>query len=175
MNNSFSKSKLGLFFEILIILTVLGSCVKDNRDEVPYVYLNLALGLSTDLSHLGIQQVATIIPDNNGDAIIRFSNPQYPEIPLGAGQILNGNGLIIYRSDLYEYEVYDITCTFQARTDYCRLDWKTEFEILFECPCCNSKFLYNSDGFYPLEGGPAALPLKRYPAYVQANTLIIRN
>ena len=170
----FSISKLGLFFGILAISSILGSCVKNNGDEVPYVYLNLALGLSTDLAHLGVMETAIIITDNNGPGVIRFSNPQYPEIPLGLGQFLNGNGLIIYRKDLYEYEVYDITCTFQAQTDYCRLDRNPDFDGVFDCPCCDSRFLYNSDGFYAIEG-PAVMPLKRYPAFIQANTLIIRN
>jgi len=115
--------------------------VKDNRDVVPYVYLNLVLGLSTDLAHLGIDQTATITPDKNGLGIIRFSNPQYPEIPLGIGQILNGNGLIIYRSDIYQYEVYDITCTFQAQNDYCSLERNPDYEGVFDCPCCKSRIL----------------------------------
>jgi Rieske Fe-S protein len=174
MSRLFSISKLGLFFGIPFFLFPLESCVKDNRDVVPYVYLNLSLGLSTDLAQLGIMESATIIPDKNGIGVIRFSNPKYPEISLGIGQIINGNGLIIYRSDIYEYEVYDITCTFQAQTDYCCLDRNPDFDLVYDCPCCNSRFLYNSDGFYAIEG-PAALPLKRYAAFIQAGNLVIRN
>ena len=99
MSKVFHITKLGLFFVILTLSIILGSCEKDNGDVVPYVYLNLSLGLSTDLAHLGVSQTATITPDNNGLGVIRFSNPQYPEIALGIGQILNGNGLIIYRKD----------------------------------------------------------------------------
>jgi hypothetical protein len=141
---------------------------------VPYIYLNLTLGLSTDLAHLGIGESATVTRDSNGNGFIRYASPDLPVIPLGAGQIMNGNGLIIYRMDQFSYEVYDITCTFQAQTDYCRLDRNPDFDVVFDCPCCSSRFLYNSDGYYPVEG-PAAMPLKRYPAFVSANTLIIRN
>jgi len=57
-------SKIGLFFVILIFILSAG-CVKDNRDEVPYVYMNLSLGLSTDLSHLGVSETATITLEQN--------------------------------------------------------------------------------------------------------------
>ena len=174
MSKLFNTSKLGLFFVILTISSLLCNCVKDNGDEVPYVFLNLTLGLSSDLAHLGVLETATITPDNRGLGVIRFSNPQYPVIPLGPGQILNGNGLIIYRKDIYEYEVYDITCTFQAQVDYCSLERNPDYEGVFDCPCCKSRFLYNSDAFYAIEG-PAAMPLKRYPASIQANALVIRN
>jgi Rieske Fe-S protein len=167
-------SKLGLFFVILAISCLQQGCVKENRDVVPYVYLNLTLGINTDLAHLGNHQTATITPNESGLGVIRFSNPQYPVIPLGLGQILNGNGLIIHRKDGYEYEVYDITCTFQAQTDYCSLERNKDYDLVWDCPCCQSKFLYNSDGYYAIEG-PAAAPLQRYPAFVQNGLLVIRN
>jgi hypothetical protein len=167
-------SKLGLFFGLAVSLIFLGGCAKDNKDIVPYVYLNLELGLFTDLAHLGNHQTATLTPNQDGIGVIRYSNPQYPEIALGIGQFLNGNGLIIYRGDGYNYEVYDITCTFQAQTDYCALERNPDYEGVYDCPCCNSRFLYNADGFYAIEG-PAALPLRRYSAYVENNSLVIRN
>ncbi len=174
MNKYFSTSKLGLFFGILATAVSFTTCVKDNNDVVPYARIDLILDLSTDLSHLGPQETATVIPNASGiGGVIRFSHPKYPEIPLGAGQILQGNGVIIYRSDVYEYEVYDITCTFQAQTDYCRLDRSEDFEGLYVCPCCDSKFLVQNDGF--VFEGPAAMPLKRYPAHIQNNALIVRN
>jgi Rieske Fe-S protein len=148
--------------------------VKDNRDVVPYAYINLALGITTDLSHLGIGETATVIPDGNGICVIRFSNPKYPEISLGIGQELHGNGIIIYRSEFNVYEVYDITCTFQAQTDYCRLERHPDYDGVFDCPCCKSRFIYNADGFYAIEG-PAAQPLKRYPSFIQSGDLVISN
>ena len=174
MNKYFSISKLGLFFGILATAISFTACVKDNKDVVPYARIDLILDLSTDLSHLGPQETATLIPHTSGiGGEIRFSNPGYPVIPLGAGQILQGNGVIIYRSDIYEYQVYDITCTFQAQTDYCRLDRDEKFEGLYICPCCDSKFLVQNDGF--VFEGPAAMPLKRYSTFIQNNALIVRN
>jgi hypothetical protein len=174
MNRLYVLSKLGLFFGLAAFLISLGGCVKDNKDIVPYVYLNLSLGLLTDLAHLGNHQTATLTPNEDGIGVIRYSNPQYPEIVLGLGQILNGKGLIIYRGDGYNYEVYDITCTFQAQTDPCALERNPDYEGIFDCPCCNSSFIYDFDGFSAWRE-PAALPLKRYSAYIEANSLIIRN
>ena len=174
MYKYFSISKLGLFFGILATLVSFTACVKDNNDVVPYARIDLILDLSTDLSHLGPQETATVTPNPGGiGGVIRFSHPQYPEIPLGAGQILQGNGVIIFRSGVYEYEVYDITCTFQAQTDYCRLDRSEDFEGLYVCPCCDSKFLVQNSGF--VFEGPAAMPLKRYASYIENNALIVRN
>ena len=107
--------KLGLFFVIPLIALLLSSCDRDNGDVVPYVFLNLNLGLSTDLASLGVGEEATITADYNGAWWIQFNNPRLPDVPLGLGQIVNGNGPIIYRKDIYTYEVYDITCTFQAQ------------------------------------------------------------
>jgi hypothetical protein len=174
MNAQYPISKLGLFFGILAMVLGFTACVKDNHDVVPYAHIDLILDLSTDLSHLGPQETATVIPNDNGiGGVISFSHPQYPEIPLGAGQILQGNGVIIYRSGIYEYEVFDITCTFQAQTDYCRLERDDNFEGLYVCPCCDSKFLVQNSGL--VFEGPAAMPLKRYPAYIENNALIVRN
>lgn len=151
-----------------------GGCARENGDIVPYVHLDLSLGLSTDLASLGVGDEATVTPDRNGIGVIRFSDPRLPDVQLGLGQILNGNGLIIYRSDLYVYQVFDITCTFQAQTDYCSLERNPDFAQVFDCPCCQSQFIYNSDAYFASQG-PAALPLKRYRAFIDANSLIIRN
>jgi hypothetical protein len=174
MNKYIYTSKLGLFFGILATAISFTACVKDNKDVVPYAHIDLVLDLSTDLANLGPGLTATIIPIENGlGSIIDFGIPKYPQIPLGPGQVIQGNGLIIYYNPLdYHYEVYDITCTFKAQTDYCRLD-RTEFDGVFQCPCCNSKFLVQQYG--DVFEGPAALGLKRYPAFIQNNALIVRN
>lgn len=164
--------KLGLFFLITAIFLI-WSCEKDNRDRVPYVYINLSLDLNNELALLGVSETLTITPDRNGNAVIRYGNPDYPSITLGPGQIVNGNGIIIYRAALYQYETYDITCTYRASTDYCRLERSGDFEGLYECPCCGSKFLVNS-GAYVFEG-PAAMPLKSYRTIIDGNRLRINN
>ncbi len=176
MHKHYSITKLGLFFGILATTICFTACVKDNKDVVPYAHIDLFLDLSSDLSLLGPGLTATVIPIENGiGSIIDFGDPKYPKIPLGPGQILQGNGIIIYHNpiDIYTYEVYDITCTFKAQTDYCRLDRHPDIDGIFVCPCCDSKFLVLQNG--DVFEGPAALGLKRYPAYVQNNALVIRN
>jgi len=168
----YAISKLGLFFVFTASLAFLG-CKRENHDVVPYVFIRLSLDLSNEMALLGVSETATIIPDNNGNGVLSFSNPDYPQITLGPSQIINGNGIIIYRAALSEYEAYDLTCTFRAQTEYCRLDRSPTFDGLYVCPCCDSKFLVNS-GAYVFEG-PAALPLKQYLAILNGNQLIINN
>jgi hypothetical protein len=174
MSRLSTTSKLGLFFGFLAIFILAGSCTRDNGDVVPYVHLDLSLGINTDLASLGVGEEATIRPDQNGAGVIRFNDPRLLDVQLGFGQILNGNGLIVYRKDIYRYEVYDITCTFKASTDYCALEPKEGFAYVFDCPCCNSSFLYNSDAYYVVKP-PASMPLRRYNAFVDGGYLIIRN
>lgn len=172
MNRINLISKLGLFFVFSAFFLIL-ACERQKEDVVPYVFINLSLDLSNEMALLGVSETATIIPDQNGNGVIRFSNPQYPHITLGPSQIVNGNGIVIYRAALYDYEVYDLTCTFRAQTDYCRLGRSVDFEGLYECPCCNSKFLVNS-GAYVFQG-PASMPLKPYPAIISGTRLMINN
>lgn len=174
MSKLSTTSKLGFFFGFLVILILAESCRKNNGDVIPYARINLALGLSTDLASLGVGEEATITYLQNGNLVIRFNDPRLPDVLLGIGQVLDGNGLIINRKDIYEYEVYDITCTFQAQTDYCPLERNPDFANVFDCPCCQSQFIYDGSD-YIRSAGPAALPLKRYPAFIDAGSLIIRN
>jgi len=162
-------SKLGFFFFIFII-TATESCNDNDHDYIPYVPVNLVLDLQTDLSYLGVGETATITPNENGFGIIRFASSKLPEITLG--QQVYGNGLIIYRIDLSEFTVYDITCTYRANTDYCALEMD-ETWLVPKCPCCNSEFNIPLDAT-PVSG-PAALPLKSYHTFIRNNQLYIKN
>jgi len=163
------NSKLGLFFFIFIFI-VIESCKDNKHDYVPYVTVNLILDLQTDLSYLGVSEAATITPNNSGFGVIRFSSPKIPEINLG--QEVYGNGLIIYRIDLNEFAVYDITCTFKADIDYCALEMDNTW-LVPKCPCCNSEFNILLEAT-PISG-PAALPLKPYTTFIRNNQLFIKN
>ncbi len=163
-------SKLGLFFLLLAFLVNFLSCKKDNQDVVPYVPVNLILDLQTDLAHLGVGETATITRNNQGFGVIRFTSPNYPSISLG--QEVYGNGLILYRISIYEFAVYDKTCTFRASTDNCAVEMD-DTGLIPECPCCHSQFIIPLDG--SVKQGPAALPLKAYPSFVRNNQLIISN
>ena len=172
MNRVNLNPKLGLFFVFSAFFLFL-ACNRERQDVVPYVLISLSLDLSNEMALLGVSETITIVPDQNGNAVIRFSNPQYPQITLGPSQIINGNGIVVYRAALYEYEAYDLTCTFNAQTDYCKVERSADFEGLYVCPCCDSKFLVNS-GAYVFQG-PAALPLKPYRTIISGNRLLINN
>ena len=170
MYNRYSVAKLGLFFIFLIITGINYTCSDDNKDVVPYVPVDLILDIQSDLGHLGVGESAIIIPDEEGYGILSFIAPNYPVLRLG--QRVFGNGLIIYRSELYKFNVFDKTCTFQASIENCAVDMD-DTGLIPECPCCHSKFVI------PLEGavneGPAALPLKSYNNYINNFQLYIRN
>ncbi len=162
-------SKLGFFF-LIFIITATESCNDNDHDYVPYVTVNLVLDLQTDLSYLGVSETATITPNEQGFGIIHFASSKLPEITLG--QQVYGNGLIIYRIDLNEFAVYDITCTYRANTDYCALEMD-ETWLVPKCPCCDSEFNIPLDAT-PVSG-PAALPLKSYNTFIRNNQLYIKN
>jgi len=162
--------KLGLFFIFLLIIALNHSCNDDNQDAVPYVPVNIVLDIQADLGHLGVGETATILPDENGYGILSFSAPGYPLITLG--QKVSGNGLILYREALYEFIVFDCTCTYKASTDYCAVGMD-DTGLIPECPCCHSQFVIPLDG--AVRKGPAALPLKEYLASVNGNQLFISN
>ena len=170
MKNKTDVAKLILFFLLLSITAIYPSCKKDNQDVVPYVPVNLALELQTDLAHLGVGETATITPDNRGFGVIRFTSPDYPVITLG--QEVHGHGIILYRESMYDFAAYDKTCTFCANTDYCAVEMD-DTGLIPECPCCQSQFIIPMDG--AVNQGPAALPLKAYPAFVRNNQLFISN
>ncbi|KPK88076.1 MAG: hypothetical protein AMS27_00560 [Bacteroides sp. SM23_62_1] len=161
--------KLGLFFLIFIIPGV-ESCKDNNKDYVPYVPVNLVLDLQTDLSYLGVGETAIITPNEYGFGVLHFASPKYPEITLG--QEVYGNGLIVYRFDINEFVTYDITCTFNATTDYCALDMDDTW-LIPKCPCCQSEFNILLEAS-PVSG-PAALPLKAYTTFIRNNQLYIKN
>jgi hypothetical protein len=164
------KTKLALFFIILLFMAGNPSCHEENQEAVPYVPVDLILDIQTDLGHLGVGETALIIPDEQGYGVLSFSAPNYPVIRLG--QQVYGHGLILYRAALYEFMAFDRTCTYRASTDYCAVEMD-ETGLVPECPCCNSQFMI------PLEGavnrGPAVMPLKTYNSYVNNNQLFISN
>jgi hypothetical protein len=170
MQNYDRISKLGLFFILFLIINLNHSCNDDNQDIVPYVPVDIVLDIQTDLGHLGVGETATILPDEDGYGILSFSAPNYPVIRLG--QEVEGNGLILYRQDLYEFWVFDRTCTYKASVDYCGVEMDNT-GLFPECPCCHSQFVITLEG--AVKQGPAALPLKLYHAYLHGNQLFLSN
>ena len=146
------------------------SCRNENQDVVPYVPVNLILDIQNDLGHLGVGETATIVPDEQGFAIISFTHPDYPQIRLG--QQVFGNGLILYRVAQYEFTVFDKTCTYRASDDYCAVEMD-ETGLIPSCPCCQSSFAIPIDG--AITSGPAAIPLKQYHSLIDNYQLYLSN
>jgi hypothetical protein len=166
------KTNLSKLFLFLLIIAFVHnvSCKDINKDSVPYIPVNIVLDLQTDLSHLGVGECATLTPDAQSFGALRFSSSSLPVISLGQ-QVL-GNGLILYRIGTAEFSAYDITCTFNAATDYCALEMDDTW-LVPECPCCGSEFNILLEAS-PVSG-PAAFPLKQYSTFVRNNQLFIRN
>lgn len=125
------------------------NCEREKFD-FPYVPINLSLDLTADLGLIGVGETFT------------------SEFLQGYGV----GGLIIYRADLYDYRVYDLTCTYEP--DYsCSTEEDESFDGVTECPCCGSRYLIiqSSD---VLEG-PAIYPLVEYNAVIDGGFLRIVN
>jgi len=167
MNSSFSKLFL---FSLIITIILTESCDDNLNDIVPYIPINIVLDLQADLSYVGVGTTAILTPDPIGSGILTFSSSKYP--PISLGQVIEGNGLILYRLGTDEFAVYDITCTFKASTDYCALEMD-ETWLIPECPCCGSEFNILLEGS-PVSG-PAAASLKQYSCFIRNNQLYIRN
>jgi hypothetical protein len=88
--------------------------------------------------------------------------------------LVNGgvNGLIVYREDYGIFHVYDRTCTLYPDHNEA-VEQDKDFEGVFTCPECKSKYLLLS-GADPLEG-PATFPLHEYYAVVDGDLLHVYN
>lgn len=159
-------------FGIILLMLLPSSCKDDRRDYVPYVRVNLDLGLYTDLANLGIGMAAMIEPiENHNAGMMSFPGTQLN--PVRIDQQVFGNGLYIYRAGEYDYLAFDRTCTFNAMTDYCKTILDEETGLLPYCPCCSSVYVLPSYG--DVQKGPAALPLLQYETRVGSGRLLIRN
>ena len=167
MNSIFSK----IFLFPLVITFVINLSCKDNiSDTFPYISVDIVLDLQSDLSYLGVGETATLMPDPQGFGILSFASSKFS--PISLGQVIGGNGLIIYRTGTDEFAVYDITCTFKASTDFCALEMDDTW-LIPRCPCCGSEFNILLEAS-PVSG-PAASSLKQYYTFVRNNQLYIKN
>lgn len=135
--------KLSKIFFIFIVLLVLPCCGDDEDYYVPDVPVNIELNL-TNLP-FGVGESLLIVPDRNNDNFgkIIYADPDKRDdyIPWR----VFGNGIILYRVDLYMYAAYDRTCTYKAFEENCGIEIK-ENMLLPKCPCCGSKFMITANG-----------------------------
>ena len=160
---------------VFSVLLLLSSCENNPNDIVPYVSVNLTLGVYSELNGLGVGEVVTITPDtlNNGYSWVKYASSSLKDrrIP----QKTYGNGILIYQKDFYDYRAYDLTCTYRARIDYCALITKGR-SILPVCKCCGSVFNLEIDGT-PAKNAKATYNLRSYRATLVDNQtkLIVTN
>jgi hypothetical protein len=146
------KNNISLVRITLLITFLLLTSSNCEREEFsfPYVPINLSLDLTADLGVVGVGET--------------YTGPSLSDYGVG--------GLIIYRADLFDYRVYDLTCTHEP--DYsCSTEEDESFDGVTECPCCGSRYLIiqNAD---VLEG-PAVYPLVEYNAVIDGGFLRIVN
>ena len=142
----FKKVTYSLILLVSILLFSSSSCDR-KKFRFPYVPVNLSLGLDSDLAGLGVDQT---------------------KVMKGYGL----KGIIIYRSGVDEYHVYDMACTFEDDFS-CTVKEDSSFTGIVKCPCCKSGFLLMQGGD-PYEG-PASWPLVEYTSYINGRFLVIRN
>jgi len=168
----YSNIKKIITYTILFI--VLFSCKSDESAIVPAVTINYELSLTGELAYLGVGMYVTVTASdkNKNYSIVDYHNPKFASKTIA--QKTYGNGIIIYRKDFYDYQVFDLTCTYRAFDDYCQLKVDSQNNIIFVCPCCGSKFIVTTDGM-PTNTSKAYKPLMQYAARIEGNTLIITN
>lgn len=139
-------SKVTIFFVTWFLLNAVSGCDKQ-EEYVPYVYVNFYLTLAGDLANVGVGG-HYIVPDKGL------------------------NGIIIIRKDIYEYQAFELTCTYKAFEQRCKLNVDSDGWIA-SCPCCGSEFGLFLDGFP--QKSPASKPLKQYRTTLSGNYLLVSN
>jgi hypothetical protein len=150
------------FCKLLIILYLSTSCNKDSFQYIPDVQIDYELDVNIDLANLGIGQMATITAYsvNNNLSVVDFLNPKIPKIYISYKTY--GNGIILYKRDFDQYEVFDRTCPYRGLIDKCGVN-VNKADLTAVCPCCNSVFSIYSEGM-PGNGSLAQKPLYQYQA-----------
>ena len=141
----FMKKHLYVWGILMTFLLASTTC-ESNEYRIPYAVVDLHLNI---ISELG--------------------NPALYSYTFHDG---GANGLIIYREDHAVFHVYDRTCT-QYPDHEKAVVADEEFEGVFICPECNSKYLLLTGGD-PIEG-PATFGLQEYYSVVEGDLLHIYN
>lgn len=171
----FNYSNINNFFLIMLLTVIFSlSCKHDEDLVVPYVNVTYKLNITNELAYLGVGTYITITrnPNNEEFSIINYHNSKFQNITIA--QKSYGNGIIIYRKDFYEYQAFDLTCTYKAFEEYCQLKPDKLNNIIFICPCCSSEFIVTSDGV-PVRESKAFKPLMQYNTRIEGNFLLITN
>jgi hypothetical protein len=160
-------SKISKFCVIYFLIFISQNCSKDSVPYVPDVPVYYELNLNSELANLGESGFVTVTPDSlyANYSIVSYHNNKF--LPYSIPWKTYGNGIIIYRKSVSEYQAFDITCTYRGIEDHCALNLKAG-DLVATCPCCGSEYILSADG-YPATKSIAKRPLWKY------NTSIVGN
>lgn len=131
---------------LLCILFFFTACTDENNQNIPNVQVNFTIYLN-DPDYNALKAIGSSLTVNGG----------YSRL----------GGIILYRSDQYNFKAYDRVCTFNV-DDLCQVDIDG---ALATCPCCESIFVLTADG--SIAQGPATAPLKEYNTSYDAGSELL--
>jgi hypothetical protein len=150
--------KLRIFFLTFLILFLPNSCSRENKEIIPYAYVNFSIRLDNpqfiDLNAIGNSVIVTSSYAGRNSAGYNF------------------NGIIIYRASEDEFYAFDRTCTYQVGKSIA-----VEIEnsmIIAECPECSSKYVLPNLAF-PTEESLSKHPLKQYQTHFDGVSVYVYN
>ncbi len=133
-------------FFLIFFLLLTPQCKKDKKDQIPYVYVNFYMNISTQ--YIGLNNI-------------------------GGYEYITGGvrGIIVYRRSTEEFMAYERDCPYQP-SNSCALVQVDNSAVMAVDSCCGSKFLL-LDG--SIVKGPATIMLKQYHTSFDGTTLHIFN
>ena len=142
---SITKNTIAIL--LMVALFFSGSCDKNNYTDIPDVYVNLYLDISSTM---------------------------YIELSTVGGWVnITGGykGITVYRYSQYDFIAFERCCTYDVEVDSARV-MVDPSGLTLTCPACGSTFLI-LDG--SIVNGPASRPLKQYMTYFNGDDLHIYN
>lgn len=154
-------SKIGIFFIIASLSTVLSSCNKKN-DVIPDTYVNFTLNLNdpefVSLSGFG------------GSVAVGYNTNNWGTGAAG----YDGNGIIIC-CGVEEYYAYDRTCPhdYVVNNLSIKVNIDPSNSTIAVCPKCGTKYALTVGG--TPASGVGRYPLKNYKTSLQGNYVLVWN
>jgi len=143
------KPKITVFILFFTITLSLLSCKKEKNDVIPDVYVDFYISLSDPLFFdlaVPLNFVYVNASTNNlGSKAAGYDN----------------NGIIIFRSQEYEFLAFDRTCPHDYAVNSLSVQVNVEDMLYAVCPECKSKYALPNFGT-PLSGSVSKYPLKNY-------------
>ncbi len=154
------KSKIIVFFLIILLPCLLMSCAKNKNDVVPTVYVNFSISLN-DPQFYNLLSPLTFAYVNSGTNNLG---------PSAAGY--DGNGIIVFRTMEDEFCAYDRTCPYDYEVN--NKSVKVNADMIYAtCPDCGTKYALTANGT-PVSG-VGRYPLKNYRTAFNGLYVIVSN